>query len=507
MGKKSLIRSAITLIFLDVVFWTTTIFFLLFWRVAVDKLVITRYLISYIIYAGIWILFALFSRKYKSWRNISYKLLLLKAFITALLTLIFAFFHHKYIYPDLSIFTLAISIIIVFFLNLLMIFVYQGYRYALFIDVILPNYKARKPIQVLTPSEDIDKEKFNELKHLIINNTNEQVFDFLLKNIPLKSTNTYITQTTHRLNIQLLTEYKYDCIINISLLNDIIGVNKFFCVVNEKLPDNGLWVCSFISQEVYQENILKNYPKIIRRVIYYWNIFTRRIIPKLFLFQRFYYQHKTNNQRYFSQTEILGRLSYCGFEIEKIEIINGTTFIISKRKSIPQKQEPKFYGLVIKLPRIGKNAKIFNVYKFRTMYPYAEYIQEYIYKKNDLTEGGKFKNDIRITSYGQTMRKFWIDELPMIINLLRGDMKLVGVRPLSKQYFSLYSKELQEKRTNFKPGLLPPFYVDMPKTLDEIQESEMKYLKECEVKGVFITDFKYFWKILVNILFKKVRSK
>ena len=86
-------------------------------------------------------------------------------------------------------------------------------------------------------------------------------------------------------------------------------------------------------------------------------------------------------------------------------------------------------------------------------------------------------------------------------------MKLVGVRPLSKHYFSLYSKELQLKRTRFKPGLLPPFYADMPKTLDEIQASEMKYLNDCETKGVFITDFKYFWKILVNIVFKHVHSK
>ena len=126
--------------------------------------------------------------------------------------------------------------------------------------------------------------------------------------------------------------------------------------------------------------------------------------------------------------------------------------------------------------------------------------------RNNLTEGGKIKDDIRITSYGQTMRKYWLDELPMCINLLRGEMKLVGVRPLSKHYFSLYSRELQLKRTRFKPGLLPPFYADMPKTLDEIQASEMKYLNDCETKGVFITDFKYFWKILVNIVFKHVHS-
>ena len=119
------------------------------------------------------------------------------------------------------------------------------------------------------------------------------------------------------------------------------------------------------------------------------------------------------------------------------------------------------------------------VFKFRTMYPYSEYLQDYIYKNYRLQEGGKFNHDIRINGTGRLMRKYWIDELPMLINLLKGDLKLVGVRPLSKQYMSLYDPDLQQMRFEFKPGLLPPFYADMPKTLPEIQESERKYLTLC----------------------------
>jgi lipopolysaccharide/colanic/teichoic acid biosynthesis glycosyltransferase len=104
------------------------------------------------------------------------------------------------------------------------------------------------------------------------------------------------------------------------------------------------------------------------------------------------------------------------------------------------------------------------------------------------------------------MRKYWLDELPMLINLARGNMKLVGVRPLSAQYFSLYSKELQELRTKFKPGLLPPFYADMPKTLEEIEKSEMNYLLLCTKNGTFLTDIKYFFLIIRNILFRSARS-
>ena len=85
-------------------------------------------------------------------------------------------------------------------------------------------------------------------------------------------------------------------------------------------------------------------------------------------------------------------------------------------------------------------------------------------------------------------------------------MKLVGIRPLSKHYYNLYNEDLQKKRIKFKPGLIPPYYADMPKTLDEIMASELKYLEEYE-KHPFSTDVKYFFKASYNILFKKARSR
>jgi lipopolysaccharide/colanic/teichoic acid biosynthesis glycosyltransferase len=94
----------------------------------------------------------------------------------------------------------------------------------------------------------------------------------------------------------------------------------------------------------------------------------------------------------------------------------------------------------------------------------------------------------------------------MLINLVKGDLKLVGVRPLSEHYFKLYSKTLQEKRINYKPGLIPPFYADYPKTLDEIMDSEIRYM-EAYKNHPFLTDFKYFFRAGFNILFKRYRSR
>ena len=87
-----------------------------------------------------------------------------------------------------------------------------------------------------------------------------------------------------------------------------------------------------------------------------------------------------------------------------------------------------------------------------------------------------------------------------------GDMKIVGVRPLSEHFFSLYDKDLQKERIKNKPGLIPPYYVDLPKTMDEIMESELKYLNLCN-ESLIKTDFKYFFLALKNIFFKGARSK
>ena len=65
--------------------------------------------------------------------------------------------------------------------------------------------------------------------------------------------------------------------------------------------------------------------------------------------------------------------------------------------------------------------------------------------------------------------------------------------------------KVREKRIQYKPGMLPPFYADMPKTLQEIQESEMRYLEAYDTHP-FRTNWKYFWKIVGNVVFRRKRS-
>ena len=382
----------------------------------------------------------------------------------------------------------------------------HAYRYALDADDKPIEAPKREPQQVLYAAREIAETDKQALRESILDFAEEKVLRYVEKNIDLYSSNTYTLRSSDLYNIKKLPNYRFDAIVNFMPLNQIRGVNKLFTTVNDKLPDNGIWICCYEPQSVTKRNILNRYPPLIGWLYYTAFFYYKRVLPKMFMTSRLYFDITEGKNRVLSKAEVLGRLCYCGFEIIDERKKGDLNYVVARRKFRPEITSRRLYGILLKLNRIGKKGKLFKVYKFRTMHPYSEFLQAYIYDRYSLQEGGKFNHDIRVTTLGKIMRKYWIDELPMLLNLLKGDMKLVGVRPISQHYYSLYSKELQEQRTRHKPGLLPPFYADMPKTLDEIQESEIRYLTMCEQKGTFVTDFIYFWKIVYTIVFKKARS-
>lgn len=382
----------------------------------------------------------------------------------------------------------------------------HAYRYALDADDKPIEAPKREPQQVLYAAREIAETDKQALRESILDFAEEKVLRYVEKNIDLYSSNTYTLRSSDLYNIKKLPNYRFDAIVNFMPLNQIRGVNKLFTTVNDKLPDNGIWICCYEPQSVTKRNILNRYPPLIGWLYYTAFFCYKRVLPKMFMTSRLYFDITEGKNRVLSKAEVLGRLCYCGFEIIDERKKGDLNYVVARRKFRPEITSRRLYGILLKLNRIGKKGKLFKVYKFRTMHPYSEFLQAYIYDRYSLQEGGKFNHDIRVTTLGKIMRKYWIDELPMLLNLLKGDMKLVGVRPISQHYYSLYSKELQEQRTRHKPGLLPPFYADMPKTLDEIQESEIRYLTMCEQKGTFVTDFIYFWKIVYTIVFKKARS-
>lgn len=294
-------------------------------------------------------------------------------------------------------------------------------------------------------------------------------------------------------------------IINIKRINDIKYINKFFEASNSRLRLGGKLIGCVETTTNRKKRILKKSPYPINRLHYALDFVFKRIIPKTRFIKNFYFGITGGKNRVLSKIETYGRLYSCGFKLVDSVVINNSLWFVAEKIGEPDFNHHATYGPIIRLRRVGKGGKVFNVYKLRTMHPYSEYLQPYISEKYGLQKGGKFNNDPRVTRIGKVFRKFWIDELPMIVNLLKGDIKIVGVRPISKHYLSLYPHEVQFRRSNYKPGLLPPFYADMPSTLEEIVASEVRYMDAHDKNGI-LTDLRYFIVIVNNILFKRARS-
>ena len=345
-----------------------------------------------------------------------------------------------------------------------------------------------------------------QLSKDIIDECGEPAYKYISECINLLDTKNLVISTTTRFNLLYQPEDYLKGIINLRKVNDIRYINKFFETINAKLPVNGKFIGCAETKDQRKKRILRKIPPVFNWIYYFFDFIIKRVFPKFNLTKGIYFFLTRGENRVLTRAEILGRLYSCGFELEDEQFINGRYFFCMNKTTEPVYPKKPTYGALVKLPRIGKEGKIIRVYKMRTMHPYSEFLQSYLYNNHSLQDGGKFKNDFRISSTGRLMRALWIDELPMLINWMRGELKLVGVRPISEQYFSLYSKEHQVRRNKYKPGLIPPFYADLPNSLEEIEASEKKFLDAYDIHP-FRTNWRYFWRTWYNIIFKKARSK
>ena len=141
--------------------------------------------------------------------------------------------------------------------------------------------------------------------------------------------------------------------------------------------------------------------------------------------------------------------------------------------------------VIFKQERAGKNERIFTLYKFRSM-------------TNEVNEKGELlPNEQRLTKFGKILRSTSLDELPELLNILKGDMSFIGPRPLLVEYIPRYSEE-QRKRHDVRPGLTSYTAVNGRARLswDERLEMDVWYVKNHN----FILDFKILYKTIITVL-------
>lgn len=152
--------------------------------------------------------------------------------------------------------------------------------------------------------------------------------------------------------------------------------------------------------------------------------------------------------------------------------------------------------------RIGKNGKEFNMYKFRSMYENAEEMIENFNEeqKREWQENFKLENDPRITKVGKFLRKTSLDELPQIINIIKGDLSIIGPRPIVDEELEKYG-ENKEKFLSITPGLTGYWQANgrSNTTYEERMQMELYYIDNQSL----LLDIKIFFKTIVSVLKKE----
>lgn len=154
--------------------------------------------------------------------------------------------------------------------------------------------------------------------------------------------------------------------------------------------------------------------------------------------------------------------------------------------------------VLFKQTRIGKDSKPFKIYKFRSMKINAEELKASLMKENqDKGANFKIKHDPRITRVGRIIRATSIDELPQLINILKGDMAIIGPRP----FIAEEQRNLPSDRLMVKPGLSCYWQIGGKNslTLSEQIELDRKYVRERSV----IVDVKIIVKTMIVVVVGK----
>lgn len=153
--------------------------------------------------------------------------------------------------------------------------------------------------------------------------------------------------------------------------------------------------------------------------------------------------------------------------------------------------------VIFRQERNGLNGNIFTMYKFRSMCVNASDMHKDLLDKNELDGPAfKMKDDPRVTKVGRFIRKTSIDELPQLINILKGEMSIVGPRPLPT-YETEKCTDYQKQRLLAKPGLTCYWQCSGRNSIpfDEWMEMDLKYLEEAS----FLIDLKIILKTVGSV--------
>ncbi len=162
--------------------------------------------------------------------------------------------------------------------------------------------------------------------------------------------------------------------------------------------------------------------------------------------------------------------------------------------------------ILFKQERVGENGESFMIYKIRTMDPDVEVSDERLRNAWNNNPYGKVEDDPRITPWGKYLRRWGIDEIPQLVNVCKGEMSVVGPRPVTPEVFETWPDSFQERWIDYKPGLVPPYLAEGVSDPEDILECSIEYFDRKDENPV-LTDVSYLVRGVYNFLTGRVKTK
>ncbi len=532
--KPKITYNLIQLIILDLILFIAAFLFVTWLKDATRRVVIPTYWQPMVICSVIWLFISFFSEKYflKQRKKIStmFSVILMTNLIIisfiAILVLAVKAFH----YSRLVVFgTMVVTTVLEMFLAWVYFFTSEFQKtnpeYAksslvtdsdaleedaetLLQDEHRTAWKPMRYDPKFASSEKLEDSILMRLMNKYLKD-DEQLFEFINDSVALENVhkdNSQVLNTTTLYNIEIEDDDSLEFFLNLHRVNDMRRLNKYFIKVNSKLKEGAIFIGVGMTLKERRRKIRERFPRMIAMPILALDFILNRVFPKLTFFKGIYFACTKGSNRPLSKCEILGRLNYCGFEIIDEREIDNLLYFVVKKVSKPSRDTNPSYGPLFRMKRRGKHGKFIYVYKFRTMHPYSEYLQHYMVERYGYGDKGKIDDDFRVTEWGRIIRKLWLDELPQLLNWFKGDLALVGVRPLSERFLKEYPEELREERFKYKPGCIPPYVALRMQRVEDYLISEKIYLQD-KRKHPFFTDIKYFFWAVYNILTNRIRSE
>ena len=241
----------------DAVTLLLSVVIVLAWFPLSTKIPFQKYDVFAIIFSTIWLMSSYLCRRYLPVRYMRMDKDIRQLIFSAIFT-----FGCMYGYMWLksgkhfSIWVLLTIWLVMLVMSLLYLIFKHAYRYALNPEETPSVASERQPQSVLKSPENLSEDDQENLRTSILQFSPEAALRYIEQHVNLYSSNTFTLRSTELYNIQKLQNYRYDTLINFMPLNQIRGVNKLFATVNDKLPDDGVWICCFEPQSVTKRNIL-----------------------------------------------------------------------------------------------------------------------------------------------------------------------------------------------------------------------------------------------------------